>query len=47
MTLIKAAIDEAAASPPYDYPRLRVFYFTRKIHEAVRVSRLCPKCLSI
>jgi len=42
MTLIQAAINEAAASPPYDYPQSRVFHFTRRIHEAVRVSRLCP-----
>ena len=38
MAVIKAAIDEAAASPHHDYPRCRVFYFTRKIHDAVRVS---------
>lgn len=38
MACIQAAINEATASPPYDYPQSRVFYFTRKIHEAVRVS---------
>jgi len=40
MAVIGAAIDEAAASPLHDYPRCRVFYFMRKIHDAVRVS--CP-----
>jgi len=40
MAVIGAAINEAAASPPHDYPRCRVFYFTRKIHDAVQVS--CP-----
>jgi len=42
MMLIQAAIDKATASPPYDYPRSCVFYFTCRIHEAVRVSCLCP-----
>jgi hypothetical protein len=46
MALIGAAINKAAASPPYDYPQSRVFYFTRKIHEAVRVSSLFSKRLS-
>ena len=40
MVLIKAAIDEAAASPPHDCPQTLVFYFTHKIHQAVRVSAL-------
>jgi len=40
MAVIGAAINEAAASPPHDYPRCRVFYFTCKIHDAVWVS--CP-----
>jgi len=41
MADIKAAIDKAAASPHglhHDYPRSRIFYFTRQIHDAVRVS---------
>ena len=38
MSLIKAAIDEAVASPPYDYPHSQVFCFMRKIREVVRVS---------
>jgi hypothetical protein len=45
MVLIKAAIDEAAASPPLDYPRCWVFYFMCKIHDAVQVSSF-SKCLS-
>jgi hypothetical protein len=40
MAVIGAAINEATASPLHDYPRCQVFYFTRKIHDAVRVS--CP-----
>ena len=38
MRLIKAAINEATVSPPYDYPQSQVFFFTHKIHEAVQVS---------
>ena len=40
MASIKAAIDEAAAYGPWDYPRCRIFYFVRKISDAVRVSPL-------
>jgi hypothetical protein len=47
MACIQAAINEAAASPPYDYPRCRVFYFMRKIHEAVRVSCNFPHVSSL
>ena len=43
MLLIKAAINEAAALPPYDYPQCQVFYFTQKIHEVVQVSWLLFK----
>ena len=38
MASIQAAIDEAAASSPWDYPRCHIFNFVCKIGEAVRVS---------
>ena len=40
MALIKAVIDKAVASPPYEYPRSRVLYFTRHVRQAIRVSYL-------
>ena len=38
MASIKAAIDKAVASGPWDYPRCCIFNFVRKIGEAVQVS---------
>jgi hypothetical protein len=47
MESIKAAIDEAVAFGPWDYPRCRIFYFVHKIADAVRVSRFYFQMLSI
>jgi len=47
MASIKAAVDEAAAFSPWDYPRCRIFNFMCKIGEAVRVSLLFSKAFHL